>query len=241
MSERTNEREALLQSAAKAEEERLGIVMKHMAAGVLFTDWKTVYIDKQVKIGKGSLIEPGVMLAGQTVIGEDCVIGFNSKIKDSIIGDQVDIQCSVILESKVGRNAHVGPFAYLRPHSDIGEGAKVGDFVEVKNSRIGNESKVSHLTYVGDADIGDGVNLGCGVVFVNYNGTDKNRSTIADGAFIGCNTNLIAPVNVGEKAYVAAGATITEDIPAGALCIGRTENKIKEGWVERRGLLKKDK
>ena len=241
MAEIQPEIERIVKEAEKKEATRLAINLKHMHAGVFFVDWKAAYIDQEVVIGKGSFIEPGVMLLGKTVIGENCVIGHNSKIKDSTIEDGADIQSSEIIESRVGRRSKIGPFAYLRPGSDIGEDAKIGDFVEVKNSTVGNGSKASHLTYIGDADVGEGVNLGCGVVFVNYDGTNKYRSTVGDGAFIGCNTNLISPVTVGKAAYVAAGTTITKDVPEGSLCIGRVRDTCIEGWVERSGLLKKKK
>ena len=175
------------------------------------------------------------------MIGKDCVIGQNSKIKDSKIGDGTDIMSSVITESAVGERTHIGPFAYLRPGSKIGNDCKVGDFVEIKNSSFGDGTKASHLAYIGDSDVGAGVNIGCGVVFVNYDGRDKHRSNVGDGAFIGCNTNLVSPVNVEEKAYIAAGSTITQDVPAGALAIAREKQRNLEGWVEKRGLLNKKK
>jgi bifunctional UDP-N-acetylglucosamine pyrophosphorylase/glucosamine-1-phosphate N-acetyltransferase len=132
----------------------------------------------------------------------------------------------------------VGPFAYIRPGSIIGNHCRIGDFVEIKNSSIGDRTKVSHLTYVGDADLGSGINVGCGVVFVNYDGREKHRSVVDDGVFIGCNVNIISPVKVGEGAYIAAGGTVTSDVPSGALHVAREREKYIEGWVERRGLLK---
>lgn len=231
----------LVEKAIKQEEKRLGIVMKHMAAGVVFTDWKNAYIDEEVKIGKNTVVEPNVIITGNTIIGENCHIGFNSKIKNSTIGDGVDIESSFILESEIKDRAHIGPFAYIRPGCVIGEDTKIGDFVEVKNSTFGKNSKASHLTYIGDADIGESVNLGCGVVFVNYDGQNKSRSTVGDGSFIGCNSNLISPVSLGEDVYVAAGTTVTNDVPDGALCIGRVKNETKTGWVGKRGILKKNR
>lgn len=233
--------ELLLEEAQKKEKARLQIVMKHMAAGVEFVDWKSAYIDEEVEIGAGTVIWPGVILCGATKIGTKCVIGHNTRIVDSTIADEVEIQSSEIMESTIGSFTKVGPFAYLRPNSHIGEHAKVGDFVEVKNSTLGNNSKASHLTYIGDSDVGDNVNLGCGVVFVNYDGKTKHRSVVKDNAFIGCNTNLVSPVTVGEKAYVAAGTTLTADVPDGALSVGRAKQKNLEGWVARRGLLEKKK
>lgn len=232
------------EALAKYEEQekcRFEINYKHLENGVQFVDLKATYIDASVKIGAGSVIGPCVTLEGDTQIGENCTIGQNTHIVNSEIGAGTDIQSSVILDSKVGRETHIGPFAYIRPNCNIGDKVKVGDFVEVKNSTMGNGSKASHLTYIGDSDVGEKVNLGCGVVFVNYDGKNKHRSTIGDGAFIGCNSNIVSPVVVEEGAYVAAGTTVTKNVPKGALCVGRAKDKTIEGWVARRGLLKKEK
>ncbi|MDO5490975.1 MAG: DapH/DapD/GlmU-related protein [Bacillota bacterium] len=223
------------------EKQRIKWNLSLMEQGVAFVDLKTAYIDEGVKIGRGTVICPCVVLEGHVVIGEDCVIGQNTRIVDSVIGDGTTVQSSVILQSQVGSDTTVGPFAYLRPNSSIGDGCKVGDFVEVKNSTMGDGSKASHLTYIGDSDVGKGVNLGCGVVFVNYDGSNKYRSIVDDGAFIGCNSNLISPVHIGEKAYVAAGSTITEDVPGGALYVARSRGRTFRDWVEKRGILKKKK
>lgn len=233
--------EDLLKAEQQKEEARLLINQRHMENGVTFFDWKTAYIDESVTIGKGTMIGPSVILTGHTTVGEDCNIGHNTRIADSTLGNQVAVEASVILESRIGDRTKVGPFAYLRPNCTIGDDAKVGDFVEVKNSTLGNHSKASHLTYIGDSDVGNHVNLGCGVVFVNYDGANKHRSVVEDGAFIGCNTNLVSPVTVGEKSYIAAGTTVTRDVPKGSLCIGRTKERCVEGWVEKRGLLNKKK
>ncbi len=221
------------------EEKRLTIAIRHLENGVKFVDIHTAYIDEAVQIGQGTLIGPCVTLEGNTVIGKDCKILQNSRIKDSVIGDEVEIQSSHVLESKVGDKSKVGPFAYLRPKSNIGKSCKVGDFVEVKNASFGDGSKASHLTYIGDSDVGRDVNIGCGVVFVNYDGTNKYRSTIGDGAFIGCNSNLVSPVKVEDGAYIAAGSTVTEDVPEDALCIARSRQKNIEGWASKRGLYRK--
>ena len=213
--------------------------LEYLDAGVVFIDLKAVYIDEGVRIGKGTVIYPCVVLEGDVEIGENCTIGQNTRIKDSIIGNGTSIQSSVILESKVGNETSVGPFAYLRPNSEIGSHCKVGDFVEIKNSRLDDGAKAAHLTYVGDSDVGKKVNLGCGVVFVNYDGSKKYRSVVEDGAFIGCNVNLVSPVHVGKDAYVAAGSTITNDVEDGALYGARSKGKSIEGWVEKRGILKK--
>ncbi|MDR1953273.1 MAG: hypothetical protein LBQ21_02145, partial [Clostridiales Family XIII bacterium] len=194
----------------KKKEENRQNNLRYAALGVEFVDIDAAYIDAGVQIGKGVLIESGVTLRGDTVIGENCVIGQgcflenarigagcsidrHSEITGSSVGDGSCVRHSVVTESVVGRDTAIGPFAYLRPGSDLGDCVKIGDFVEIKNARIGNGTKVSHLTYVGDADLGKDINIGCGVVFVNYNGKDKHRSAIGDGAFIGCNVNLIAP------------------------------------------------
>ena len=202
-------------------------------------DIRAAYIDEGVSIGAGTTIYPCVVIEGDVTIGENCTIGQNTRIKDSVIGDGTSVQSSVILESRVGNETSIGPFAYLRPGSDVGSGCKVGDFVEIKNSKLGDGAKAAHLTYVGDSDVGERVNLGCGVVFVNYDGSSKYRSVVEDGAFIGCNVNLVSPVHVGREAYVAAGSTITKDVPDGALYVARAEGRSIEGWVEKKGILKK--
>ena len=206
--------------------------LEYLDAGVVFIDLKAVYIDEGVRIGKGTVIYPCVVLEGDVEIGENCTIGQNTRIKDSIIGNGTSIQSSVILESKVGDETSVGPFAYLRPNSEFGSHCKVGDFVEIKNSTVGKGTSVSHLTYVGDSDVGKYCNFGCGVVTVNYDGAAKHRNTIGDYAFIGCNTNLVAPVSVGDGAYTAAGSTITDDVPAGALGIARARQVNKPQWAK---------
>lgn len=221
------------------EKKRIERNFAYMESGVRFIDVRTAYIDEGVEIGSGTTIYPCVVIEGDVKIGEDCVIGQNTRIKDSVIGDGASIQSSVILESKVGGGTSVGPFAYLRPGSEVGSGCKVGDFVEIKNSRLGDGAKAAHLTYVGDSDVGERVNLGCGVVFVNYDGSKKYRSTVEADAFIGCNVNLVSPVHVGKNAYIAAGSTITEDVPDGALYVARAKGRTLEGWVEKKGILKK--
>ncbi len=218
---------------------RFSILLKHAQNGVEFIDPENTYIDEAVIIGQGTTVYPGVILIGSTVVGSGCILGHNTRIVDSTIGNGVEIQTSEIVESSVGDGTKVGPFAYIRPGSHIGENVKIGDFVEIKNSTIGDGTKVPHLTYVGDADLGERINLGCGVVFVNYDGSQKHRSTVKDEAFIGCNTNLISPIVVGEKAYVAAGATLTKDVPAGALAVARARQENIPGWVKKRGLLDK--
>lgn len=221
------------------EEKRIEIVLKHMENGVNFVDIHSAYIDEEAEIGEGTLIGPCVTIEGKTVIGKNAAILQNSRLKDAVIGDEVEVQSSVILESSIGDKTKVGPFAYVRPGSTVGRECKVGDFVEVKNSSMGDGTKASHLTYIGDSDVGKNVNLGCGVVFVNYDGTSKHRSTIGNGAFIGCNTNLVSPVSVGDGAYIAAGSTVTTNVPEDALCVARSRQKNIEGWAARRGLYNK--
>ncbi len=199
--------------------------------GVTFIDEKTTYIEDNVSIGRGTVVEPNVYIKSGTVIGENSKIGFCSEISNSTIGNGVSIKHSVILDSSIADNTTVGPFAYIRPNCNIGKNVRIGDFVEIKNSNIDDGTKISHLTYVGDSDVGKNINFGCGTVTVNYDGKTKHRTVIEDDAFIGCNTNLIAPVRVGRGAYTAAGSTITEDIPENSLAIARERQTVKTDWV----------
>ena len=208
--------------------------------GVIFQDLYNAYIDESVVIEKGAFIANNVTIKGNTIIHKGAYIGQSSFLNNAEIGANTKVETSYVLDSKVGEDTTVGPFAYIRPGSVIGNECKVGDFVEVKNATFGDGTKSSHLTYIGDADVGNNVNLGCGVVFVNYDGAKKYRSTVGDDSFIGCNSNLVAPVNVGDGVYVAAATTITEDVPSDALCIGRVRAENKENWVRQRKILKKD-
>jgi len=211
------------------------------ANGVEIWDYDNCYIDPTVKIGAGTQILPGTILRGATVIGENCTVGPNSLLEDAVIGNGVKVNASQIYESSVGDKTSIGPFAYLRPNCRIGSDVKLGDFVEVKNSVIDDGTKVSHLTYIGDSDVGKRINFGCGTVTVNYDRAKKYRTVIGDDAFIGCNTNLIAPVTVGEGAYIAAGSTITDDIPSMALGIARARQSIKENWAVNHKIKEKKK
>ena len=204
------------------------------AAAVRFLDKEQAYIGPRVRVGGGTVILPGTILRGETVIGGSCEIGPNTMIRDCVIGDRVTVNASQLNESTVDDGTTVGPFAYVRPHCHVGRDVKVGDFVELKNSTIGDGTKISHLTYVGDTDAGAHINFGCGTVTVNYDGTAKFRTTIGDNAFIGCNTNLVAPVKIGDGAYTAAGSTVTEDVPADSLCIARCPQTIKVQWAAKR-------
>ena len=206
----------------------------HMVNGVTIIDTNSTYIEADVQIGNDTIVYPGAMLRGNTIIGSNCIIGMNSNITNSKIGDYTEIENSTIIDSIVGENTNIGPYAYLRPNSNIGNNVKIGDFVEVKNATIEDNSKASHLSYIGDAHVGKDVNIGCGVVFVNYDGKNKYKSVVKDGAFIGSNSNLVAPVTVEEKGFIATGSTITENVPQGALAIARERQVVKEGWVAKR-------
>ena len=184
-------------------------------------------------VAPGVTILPGTILRGRTHIGAGCEIGPNAMLTDCAVGEETTINASQLNDSTVGSHTTVGPFAYVRPHCSIGDHCRVGDFVEMKNSSIGDGTKISHLTYVGDSDVGERVNFGCGTVTTNYDGHKKFRCTIGDDVFIGCNTNLIAPVTLGDACYTAAGSTVTDDVPAGALAIARTRQTNKEGWAAR--------
>ena len=230
-----------INTRAQLEEARLiiqkRINAKHMEDGVTLIDPLTIYIEKDVCIGKDTVIYPHNVLTNGTVVGENCTIYSENKIINSQIANDVVLKCSFIEDSFVGESTTVGPYAHLRPNSKLGKKVKIGNFVEVKNSSMDDGSKASHLAYVGDAGIGKKVNIGCGVIFVNYDGKNKQRSIIKDNAFIGSNSNVVAPVTVEEKGYIAAGSTITKDVPAGALCVSRARQVIKLDWSYKKGLL----
>jgi len=213
---------------------RMRILARLMKDGVTVEDPDSTYVHAGVEIGRDTVLRPGTIVEGTSRIGSACVLGPRAHIVDSTISDGTRISESVVEESRVGSNVAIGPFAHLRPGTVIEDGARVGNFAELKNSRVGGGSKVPHHSYVGDADVGSGVNIGAGVVTVNYDGRRKHRTVIDDGAFVGCNSNLIAPVRVGPSAYIAAGSSITEDVPPGALAIARARQANREGWVERR-------
>jgi len=183
---------------------------------------------------------PGTILRGRTVVGENCQIGPQVMLTDCVVGDGCAINASQCEDSTIERGCEIGPYTHIRPHCVVGEGSKLGAFVQVKNCKLGAGTKMAHLTYVGDTDVGDNCNFGCGTVTCNYDGFQKFRSTIGDDVFVGCNTNLVPPVTVGEGAYTAAGTTIDEDVPAGALAIGRVHQQIKEGWSDEKIAFKKD-
>jgi bifunctional UDP-N-acetylglucosamine pyrophosphorylase/glucosamine-1-phosphate N-acetyltransferase len=204
------------------------------AEGVTLLDPSTTFIDADVTIGRGTTIHPGVTLEGGTRIGANCRIRSWVRITDSVIGDNVHINDScVIVQSQVDDEGHVGPFSHLRPGSHMKAGSHVGNFVELKKTVLGEGSKASHLAYLGDATIGAGVNIGAGTITCNYDGEKKHPTIIEDGAFIGSDSQLIAPVRVGAGAYVAAGSSVTDDIPAGALGIARGRQRNIPGWAAR--------
>jgi bifunctional UDP-N-acetylglucosamine pyrophosphorylase/glucosamine-1-phosphate N-acetyltransferase len=206
-----------------------------MAAGVTIVDPATTYIDPDVQVGADTVIHPGVVLEGQTRVGSACEIHAYNRLVDAEIGDRVTVNnYCLIVGARVADEASVGPFAHLRPETEVGQGAKVGNFVELKKTTLGAGSKANHLSYLGDATIGANVNVGAGTITCNYDGKKKHPTVIEDGAFIGSDTQLIAPVKVGKGAYVGAGSSITQDVPAGALGIGRGRQANVEGWVERK-------
>lgn len=225
-----------VQLALAEEQMRRRINESHMLQGVTIIDPLHTYIEKEVQIGEDTVIYPNCHLKGKTVIGSDCSIREGTTIENSVIGNGVTIKSSTLLESEVGDETTVGPYAYLRPKSILGKKVKIGDFVEVKNAVIGDGSKASHLSYIGDAEVGKEVNIGCGVVFVNYDGKHKFRSVVKDQAFIGSNSNLVAPVIVEEGGYVATGSTVTIDVPKQSLCIARARESIKKDWRLKKGL-----
>jgi bifunctional UDP-N-acetylglucosamine pyrophosphorylase/glucosamine-1-phosphate N-acetyltransferase len=210
----------------------------HMDNGVTIIDPNSTYIGIDVVIGQDTIVYPGNYIEGHTIIGENCVLYPNSRINNSKIGNDVEIQSSVIIDSIVGNETTVGPFAYIRPESKIGNNVRIGDFVEIKKSIIDDNTKVSHLTYIGDAEVGKNCNFGCGTVVVNYDGKDKHKTIIGDNAFIGCNTNLVSPVEVKDNTYIAAGSTITKEVPEGSLAIARAKQNNIAGWVDKKGLKK---
>ncbi|MED3642040.1 bifunctional UDP-N-acetylglucosamine diphosphorylase/glucosamine-1-phosphate N-acetyltransferase GlmU [Caldifermentibacillus hisashii] len=226
-----NDRVALAQ-AGKIMQQRIN--EKHMRNGVTIIDPEQTYIDATVVIGQDTVIYPGTMVKGNTVIGTDCIIGPNSEILNCDIGNRTSIRQSVTHDSKIGSDVQIGPFAHIRPQSLIHDEVRIGNFVEIKKTEFGRKSKASHLSYIGDANVGSNVNIGCGSITVNYDGVNKFKTIIKDGAFIGCNSNLVAPIEIGEGAYVAAGSTITDNVPGDSLSIARARQVNKENYVKNR-------
>lgn len=206
---------------------------QHMINGVTLVDPENTYIEAGVQIGQDTVIEPGTYLKGDTVIGEDVVVGLNTVIENSQIADGVEIRQSVVRDSTVGKNSDVGPHSHLRNGAVLGENVHIGNFVEIKKSTIGDNTKAGHHTYVGDAEVGKDVNIGCGVVFANYNGKIKSKTIVGNRAFIGSNSTLVAPVELGKNTFVAAGSTITNDVQESALGIARARQENKEEFYTR--------
>ncbi|KIL34951.1 bifunctional N-acetylglucosamine-1-phosphate uridyltransferase/glucosamine-1-phosphate acetyltransferase [Cohnella kolymensis] len=223
---------------------RLRINRKHQVNGVTLIDAEHTYIGPDVTIGADTVIYPGTVLRGRTVIGEDCSIGPATEMSDTIVGSGATIRQTVTDGAEIGDQCNVGPFAYLRPGTKLGRNVKVGDFVEIKNSVIGEQSKVPHLSYIGDAVVGGNVNIGCGAITANYDGYNKFKTEIGDNVFVGSNANLIAPVKIGSGAYIVAGSTITHNVEENDLAIARERQVNKPGYAEKiraRARAKKDR
>ena len=234
-----NDRRQLAQLAAV---HRLRILDRLMLEGVTVLDPASTYVDDTVTIGPDTVLYPGVTIEGATSIGAECVIGTGSQIAASRLGDQIHVKpYCVLTEAVVEEGAQLGPFCHLRPLSHVGPNAKIGNFVELKKSKIGRGAKVPHLSYVGDAQVGAGANLGAGTITCNYDGVHKHETVIGAGAFIGTNSSLVAPVTIGEGAYVAAGSVITKTVPPGALAVARGRQETREGWAARRKETRKAK
>lgn len=203
-----------------------------MAEGVSIIDLNTTYVDMTVAIGRDTVLYPGTILEGNTVIGEDCQVGPYVRMTNVHMGDKDHLQFTYAHDCEIKNGCEIGPFVHFRPNTVIGNDVKVGNYMEVKNSSVGDGTKLPHLSYIGDSDVGCGVNIGCGTITVNYDGKIKHRTTIADHAFIGCNSNLVAPVSIGEGAYIGAGSTITKNVPDKALSVARARQRNIEGWVK---------
>lgn len=215
---------------------------KWMLDGVTMLASDTIFVGSEVTLGRDTVLYPNVRIEGRTKVGEACAVYPGSRIVDSVIANNVTIKdCSVVEESEIAAGAAIGPFAHLRPKSVIGEGAKIGNFVEVKKSTIGIGSKANHLSYIGDATVGRDVNIGAGVITCNYDGYDKYPTVIEDGVFVGSDAQLVAPVKIGRGALIAAGATVTRDVPADALAISRMPQEIRQGFASRRRRMKQKK
>lgn len=211
------------------------VVKQLMESGVTFYDIETVWVSPSVKIDKDTVIYPNVFLEGDTIIGQNCIIYQSVRVKNSIIEDNVQIKdCTVVEKAHINSGSTVGPFAHIRPETVIGKGCRIGNFVEVKKSTIGDSTKAAHLSYIGDAEIGSNVNIGAGTITCNYDGKKKNKTIIEDDVFVGSDSQFVAPVKVGKGAYIAAGSTVVDDVPSDALAISRTPQKNIEGWAKKR-------
>lgn len=223
-----------VQLAGVEKQMRRRVLEDLMRSGVTVLDPDTIFVDKAARVGRDTVLYPFTFIEGNTAIGEDCVIGPDARLVHATVGNGVAIQNSIVLESCIEDQCSIGPFAYLRPGTTLGRGVKVGDFVEIKKSLIGEGSKVPHLSYIGDAIIGNKVNIGAGTITCNYDGSKKWPTRIGDRAFIGSNTNLVAPVEIGARAVTGAGSTITKDVPEGALAVERAKQKVVPDWADRK-------
>lgn len=222
-----------IQQAAAEKILRKRVLKDIMLEGATIIDPKTTYIEKGVKIGADTVIRPNTHLRGNTVIGANCVIGPDCDILNSTIGDNSQVRYAVLDSIKTETGANIGPYTYMRPGTELAENVKIGGFCEVKNTKVGAGSKIPHLSYIGDAEVGSAVNIGCGCITCNYDGYKKYKTEIGNNAFVGCNVNMVAPVKIADDSYVAAGSTVTEDVPTEALAIARERQRNIEGWVRK--------
>ena len=225
------QREAARASLAARREERLAVLEELIAAGVQVMS-EDIYVERSVQVAPGVTLLPGTILRGKTIVAEGCVIGPNTLLENAVVGKNTTVNASQVYDSTLGENNKIGPYTHVRKDTVTGYGVHLGAYVETKNSNFAMGNTVSHLTYIGDSDVGKYCNFGCGTVTCNYDGENKFRTTIGDYVFVGCNTNLVAPVTVGDGAYTAAGSTITKDVPAGDMGIARERQTNLEGWAK---------
>ena len=225
------QREAARASLAARREERLAVLEELIAAGVQVMS-EDIYVERSVQVAPGVTLLPGTILRGKTTVAEGCVIGPNTLLENAVVGKNTTVNASQVYDSTLGENNKIGPYTHVRKDTVTGYGVHLGAYVETKNSNFAMGNTVSHLTYIGDSDVGKYCNFGCGTVTCNYDGENKFRTTIGDYVFVGCNTNLVAPVTVGDGAYTAAGSTITKDVPAGDMGIARERQTNLEGWAK---------
>ncbi len=225
------QREAARASLAARREDRLAVLEELIAAGVQVMS-EDIYVERGVQVAPGATLLPGTILRGKTIVAEGCVIGPNTLLENAVVGKNTTVNASQVYDSTLGENNKIGPYTHVRKDTVTGYGVHLGAYVETKNSNFAMGNTVSHLTYIGDSDVGKYCNFGCGTVTCNYDGENKFRTTIGDYVFVGCNTNLVAPVTVGDGAYTAAGSTITKDVPAGDMGIARERQTNLEGWAK---------
>ena len=225
------QREAARASLAARREERLAVLEELIAAGVQVMS-EDIYVERGVQVAPGATLLPGTILRGKTIVAEGCLIGPNTLLENAVVGKNTTVNASQVYDSTLGENNKIGPYTHVRKDTVTGYGVHLGAYVETKNSNFAMGNTVSHLTYIGDSDVGKYCNFGCGTVTCNYDGENKFRTTIGDYVFVGCNTNLVAPVTVGDGAYTAAGSTITKDVPAGDMGIARERQTNLEGWAK---------